>query len=342
MKKTKNAAVNKTVYPSIQNKLPGLGLVIIIGFIAQLFGNQFPLIGGAVTAIFIGILIKNTIGVHSIFYDGISYTLKKLLKVAIVLLGFGLSFSEIFEVGFQSIIIVLMSVMLGLFLTYFIAKLLGLNGNIPLLISFGTAICGATAIATTGPIIRAKESEIAYAVNTIFLFNVLAVFIYPFIGAYFDMPDSFFGIWAGSAIHDTSSVVAAGYSYSNTAGEVSVVVKLIRTLMLIPVSLLAAVYISMKLKGKAKESVKIRNTFPYFILFFAGAAIINTIFSIPASITTFTDNIAKFIILMVMASVGLGTDFKKIRSVGFRPLYVGLVTSFIMGVVSISCIYLLF
>lgn len=332
---------NKKTLP-LQNKLPGIGLVMIIGFFAHIVGNQFPLIGGAVTAIFVGIMIRNTIGVHHIFSAGMSFTLKKLLKLAIVLLGFGLSFSDIFDVGLQSIIIVLISVTLGIFLTYMIAKILGLHGNIPLLISFGNAICGATAIATTGPIIRAKESEIAYAVNTIFLFNVLAVFIYPFIGTMVSMPDSFFGIWAGAAIHDTSSVVAAGFSYSDTAGEVSVVVKLIRTLMLIPVSLLAAVYISMKQKGEATEKVKIRNIFPYFILFFAGAAVINTIFPIPTTLTSITDGVAKFLILMVMASVGLGTDFKKIRSVGFRPLLVGLLTSIIMGIVSIFFIYLLF
>lgn len=330
-------------FQSLQKKLPGLGLVFLIGIIANSVGKDFPLIGGAVIAILIGILVRNFLGVPAVFMEGVSYTLKKLLKVAIVLLGFGLSFANIFSVGLNSIVVVLVSVISGISLTYFIAKAFGLKGNIPLLVSFGTGICGATAIATTGPIIKAKESDIAYAVNTIFAFNVLAVLIYPLIGQFFSMPDNIFGIWAGAAIHDTSSVVAAGYSYSNSAGDASVVVKLIRTLMLIPVSIIASIYFSIKInKNKSSNVIKIRNVFPYFVLIFAAAAAINTIFTIPTSITSHTDAIAKFLILMVMASVGLGTDFKKIKSVGFRPLLVGLISSVIMGAISISLIYLMF
>lgn len=327
---------------SLRNKLPGIALVFIIGVLANSLGNDFPLIGGAVIAIIIGILVRNFLTIPVVFSEGITYTLKTLLKAAIVLLGFGLSYASIFQLGFEAILLVGMAVLAGILFTFLLAKLFKLNGNIPLLVSLGTAICGATAIVTSSPIVRAKEEETAYAINTIFAFNVLAVLFYPLLGQLFSMSDQIFGLWAGLAIHDTSSVVAAGYSYSNAAGENSVVIKLIRTLMLVPVTLLLSIFISMKSKNETGHKVKISKVFPTFILFFAGAVAVNTIFSLPSSITSVTDGVAKFLILMVMASVGLGTDFKKIKSVGFRPLFVGLISSVMMGILTLSIIYLLY
>ncbi|WP_010282926.1 YeiH family protein [Bacillus timonensis] len=327
---------------SIRNKLPGVALVFIIGILANSLGKDFPLIGGAVIAIIIGILARNFLSIPAVFTEGITYTLKTLLKTAIVLLGLGLSYASIFQLGFQAILLVVAAVLAGILLTFVLAKLFGLNGNIPILVSLGTAICGATAIVTSSPIVRAKEEETAYAINTIFAFNVLAVLFYPLLGQLFSMPDHIFGLWAGVAIHDTSSVVAAGYSYSSAAGDTSVVIKLIRTLMLIPVTLILSIFISMKSKGSTTNKVKLSKVFPTFILFFAGAVAVNTIFSLPTSLTSVTDGVAKFLILMVMASVGLGTDFKKIKSVGLRPLFVGLLSSVIMGILTLIIINFLY
>ncbi|MFT4415257.1 YeiH family protein [Fredinandcohnia humi] len=327
---------------SIKNKLPGVALVFIIGVLANSLGKDFPLIGEAVIAIVIGILVRNFLGVPTVFSEGVSYTLKILLKLAIVLLGFGLSYSSIFKLGYEAVILVMTSVISGILFTFLLAKLFKLTGNIPVLVSLGTAICGATAIVTSSPIVKAKEEETAYAINTIFAFNVLAVLIYPLLGQLFSMSGETFGLWAGIAIHDTSSVVAAGYSFSNPAGDTSVVIKLIRTLMLVPVALLLSIYISFKSKGSTTNRVRVSNVFPIFILFFAGAVAVNTIFTLPASIISLTDGIAKFLILMVMASVGLGTDFKKIITVGLRPLVVGLLSSIIMGIITLTIIQLLY
>ncbi|WP_159439905.1 YeiH family protein [Bacillus sinesaloumensis] len=327
---------------SLRNKLPGVALVLIIGVLANSLGKDFPLIGGAVIAIIIGILVRNFLSIPVVFMEGITYTLKTLLKVAIVLLGFGLSYASIFQLGYEAILLVVMAVITGILFTFILAKLFKLNGNIPILVALGTAICGATAIVTSSPIIRAKEEETAYAINTIFAFNVLAVLFYPLLGQIFSMSDQIFGLWAGLAIHDTSSVVAAGYSYSSTAGDTSVVIKLIRTLMLVPVTLLLSIYISMKSKGASDNKLRISKVFPSFILFFAGAVAVNTIFSLPSSVTSVTDGIAKFLIIMVMASVGLGTDFKKIKSAGLRPLFVGLLSSVMMGILTLGIIQILY
>lgn len=327
---------------SFRNKLPGIALVFMIGVLANSLGKDFPLIGGAVIAIIIGILVRNFLRIPAVYTEGISYTLKTLLKTAIVLLGFGLSYASIFQLGYEAILLVIIAVLSGILFTFILAKLFKLGGNIPILVSLGTAICGATAIVTSSPIVRAKEEETAYAINTIFAFNVLAVLFYPLIGHLFSMPDDIFGMWAGVAIHDTSSVVAAGYSYSSAAGDTSVVIKLIRTLMLVPVTLILSIIISMRSKGSTTNKVKMSKVFPTFILFFAGAVAINTIFSLPTSLTSVTDGVAKFLILMVMASVGLGTDFKKIKSVGLRPLFVGLISSIMMGILTLTIILVLY
>lgn len=328
-----------------KGKYPGIFIVAIIGFLAHSVGTDYPVIGGAVIGIILGILIKNCFEVPVIFEKGIEYTMKRLLKLAIILLGFSLSLAQVLAVGTSSLAIIIVSVISGLLLTYWIGKAFGLYGNTSILIGVGTAICGATAIAATAPILKAKEEELTYAINTIFAFNVIAIMLYPLIGQLLAMPDNYFGIWAGTAIHDTSSVVAAGYVYSDEAGATATVVKLVRTLMLIPVSLILAIYVSMKMKkenkSEATAAVQIRKIFPYFILFFVGAAILNTLFSIPTTYTEASTDIAKFLIVMVMVSVGLKTDLKMIKKLGVKPLLVGLIASLIMGMVSISLIYIL-
>jgi uncharacterized integral membrane protein (TIGR00698 family) len=324
---------------------PGIALVVVIGILADSLGKHYPIIGGAVIAIVIGILIKQFLGVPAVFAEGIGFTFNKLLKLAIVLLGFSFSFAQIFQVGFNSVAIVLIAVIIGISLTYLIGRIFKLKGNIPLLISLGTGICGATAIATSGPILKAKDEEIVYAVNTIFAFNVLAVLIYPLIGHFLSISDYQFGVWVGTAIHDTSSVVAAGYSYSQSAGDASVVVKLIRTLMLVPVAIILSIYISVqasKVNSEQKTKLNLFKVFPFFILMFVGATALNSIVSLPTGFVDTTTHIAKFLIIMVMASVGLRTDFKRIKSVGLRPLLVGLISSIIMGTMSLVLVKLLF
>lgn len=170
---------------------------------------------------------------------------------------------------------------------------------------------------------------------------MLAILIYPVIANLLQMTDVHFGIWAGAAIHDTSSVVAAGYAFSDEAGEVAIVVKLVRTLMLIPLALLIALYYSMKNRGHVGERTKLRNMFPYFILIFMLVALLNSVFDIPATFSDSMTWLAKFFIVMVMVSVGLKTDVRKIKQVGFKPLVVGLIASVLIGVISISLIYIL-
>jgi len=336
---------NKKQSKTNVNIIPGVLFVTGIAIVAYFIGMLFPIIGGAISGIVIGILLNYFLGTSDQFSAGIDFTLKRLLKLAIILLGFSFYLTDIVSVGKNSIIIVMVTVVAGLLLTYFIGKAFGLHGNTSFLIGSGTAICGATAIVTLSPIIKAKEEELTYAVNTIFAFNVLAILAFPFIGKMVTMSDYYFGIWAGAAIHDTSSVVAAGYAFSDEAGAVSVIVKLARTLMLIPLALGVAIFHSIQSKKKQAHSeankVNILNVFPYFILLFVAVALINTFIPLPSFIPDVAEKTAKFLIVMVMVSVGLKTDIHKIRRVGYKPLIVGLIASLLISVISISLIYIL-
>ncbi|MEX2103983.1 MAG: putative sulfate exporter family transporter, partial [Bacilli bacterium] len=229
----------------------------------------------------------------------------------------------------------------GIMFTLLIGRAMGLEGNLPLLIGIGTSICGATAIAATSPIMKAKEAETAFAVTTIFVFNVIAVIAYPLIGSVLGLSNEAFGIWAGTSVHDTSSVVAAGYAYSDEAGGIATIVKLTRTMFLIPVAIIVGIYISMKDRKdrKLQKKTSLYHLIPWFVFGFLCMSIFNTMGLFSEQVVSVVVAIAKFIILMAMASVGLGANFKKIRKLGMKPLLLGLLASVIVAVGSLVLIY---
>jgi len=324
--------------------LPGILMVAIIAYIADNIGKDLPLIGGTVIAILLGMLLKNFVGIPAVFNPGVQYSLKKLLKYAIILLGTSMNLSQIFSIGGKSILVIIAVVLLGIGLTMFIGnKLMGLHGNVPILVGIGTAICGATAIASVSPILKSKEEETAIAITTIFMFNVIAVIFYPILGGFFGMSDEFFGIWAGSAIHDTSSVVAAGYAYSDASGGIATVVKLTRTLFLLPIAIILGVIVSIELRkqGTTGSKVNLVKIFPFFLLGFLAMAVLNTLGLFSEKVIENITIVSKFMILMAMASVGLGTDFKKMSQIGLKPVYLGLIASVIVSVISLTIIYII-
>ncbi|RNF39720.1 YeiH family protein [Planococcus salinus] len=328
---------------NIKKNIPGLLMVFIIAYISQSVGKDIPLLGSTVTAILLGVLIRNFIGMPTVFSPGIQYSLKSVLKLAIILLGTSLNLVQVFTIGSQSIVVISAVVILGIILTIGIGRWMGLSGNIPALIGVGTAICGATAIAAISPIMKSKEEETAFAITTIFIFNIIAVILYPIIGVLTGMNDEVFGMWAGAAIHDTSSVVAASFAYSDEAGGIATVVKLTRTLFLIPLALLIGIYISSRAskEGGTLSGVKISKIFPWFLLGFLAMSVLNTLGMFSESAVQNITQTSKFMILMAMASVGLGVNFKQIKEIGLKPIYLGLIASLIVALVSILIIYLI-
>lgn len=324
-----------------QSLIPGLAAVIAIAAASWWLGAIVPVVGSAVFALLIGIALGNVIRPPAALRPGVDFTLKRLLRVAIVLFGAGLSFVEVVTLGGGSLLIIFTTIVLALVLTALFGRWLRAPSRLVNLIGVGTAICGATAIVTVGPIIEATEDETAFAVTTIFLFNMLALLIYPFLGHLLGTSDRVFGVWAGTAIHDTSSVLAASYTFSDAAGGVATVVKLTRTLMLVPLALLIGLLQSMR-AGRASEparsSLRFARIFPWFILWFVVAALLNTFGLLPPPAIRAGTAAGKFMIVMVMGAVGLGADLRRMAGIGVRPFLIGLFSSVLIAAVSLILI----
>jgi uncharacterized integral membrane protein (TIGR00698 family) len=324
------------VYQHSDTKLPrvtpGLLFILLISLISKGLGTWFPLVGSLLFAILIGVTLRNTTNLASSWQAGIQFTLKRLLKVAIVFLGVGLSLLEIMKIGQSALWIIFVSVVVGISVTYAVGRLLGINPRLSLLIGIGTSICGATAISAVKGIIGAKENETAYALSTIVFFNLVAFITFPLIGHLLGLSQVSFGIWAGTAVHDTSSAVAVGYSYGDHAGEAATTVKLARTLFLIPVMFLLPFMLK---TDTPSEGSTYRKAFPWFVLMFLGVSILHTIGVIPDIFEEIIGSLSKFMIIMVMAAVGLQVSIKDLSKLGFKPLLTGLIASITCAVISL-------
>lgn len=301
--------------------VPGVFMVAMIAIPSWFLGAYIPLIGGPVFGILLGMMIaywKRPI----ICEAGITFSAKTILQASIILLGFEMNMFHVFKVGSQSLYIMIFTLSAAFIIAWFIGRYLKLPENTSILIGIGTAICGGSAIAAAAPVISASDKDVAYSISTIFLFNIAAVFIFPFTGHVLGMSDIGFGMWAGTAINDTSSVVAASYSYSHEAGNFATIVKLTRALMIVPVTLVLAFI--MARKNAHKTTFSLSKIFPWFILGFLAASIISTTELIPQSICKLLGQTGKFFIIMAMAAIGLKTHFKQLISNGMSPILLGL------------------
>ena len=299
----------------------GIIFTLVFAVPAWLLGQKFPIIGGPVFGILIGMSFA---GLHrsSAVETGITFTGKKILQYAIILLGFEMNLFHVLEVGSQSLSVMIFTLLTAFAVAFWVGKLLKLERNTTTLIGAGTAICGGSAIAAVAPVIGAKDKDIAFSISTIFLFNVLAVFIFPFLGHLMNMSDFGFGMWAGTAVNDTSSVVAAGYSYSEEAGGFATIVKLTRALMIVPVCLIFALLMTREKAGQG-QGFKLRKIFPWFILWFVVASIINTTGFLPLEVSHALGSLGKFAIVLAMCAIGLNTKLLELVRHGLAPIALG-------------------
>ena len=318
--------------------MPGFFLVATLSIIAYLLGSLVPLVGGPVFGILIGMLValwQRPV----VFEAGILFLSKKLLPVSIILLGFEMNLFHVFDIGSQSLYIIVFTLSAAFITAWIFGHYFKLEGNTVILIGVGTAICGGSAIAATAPVISATERDVAYSISTIFLFNIAAVFIFPFAGHFLGMSDVGFGMWAGTAINDTSSVVAAGYSYSDEAGNFATIVKLTRALMIIPVTLILALVIAKKSAGNSTFSFS--KVFPWFILGFLAASLLCTTNLVPQQLGVALAKSGKFLIIMAMVAVGLNTPIRQLYKSGIKPILLGLSCWLAVTVASVVAQYYL-
>lgn len=327
----------------MSSKIKGIGLCLAIAVPAYALVKLLPVlsvIGAPIIAILAGMtvtLIFTKRGTDAaVFKPGIAFTSKKVLQSAVVLLGFGLNLATIGKVGATSIPIILSTISISLIIAFVMWKLLKMKKNSAVLIGVGSSICGGSAIAATAPVIGADDEEIAQSISVIFMFNVIAALIFPTLGGMLGMSDMGFGLFAGTAVNDTSSVTAAAATWDvmyNTGGtvlEYATIVKLTRTLAIIPITLVLALYQMRKQKDAMNFSFK--RAFPMFILYFLLASVVTTIATsvLTGGALVFANELfgilkelSKFFIVMAMGAIGLNTDIIKLVKSGGKPIFLG-------------------
>ncbi len=310
---------------------PGLLLAVAIAGVASALARLLPLVGASVIAILIGIAVRQVARLPDAVAPGVRFASKRVLQTSIVLLGTGLSLAQVWTTGRASLLVMLGTLVLGVGAMLALGRLLGIERTIARLISVGTGICGASAIGALAPAIEADGAAVAYAISTVFLYNVGGVLLFPPLGHLMHLSSHAFGLWAGTAINDTSSVVAAAYTYGPAAGAYAVVVKLTRTVMIVPVVLVFALVAARERRraedrdGGQRPARKrsLLSGLPLFIVWFLVASALNTLGIFRPLGAQTLPALGQFLIVVALAGVGLSADLRAMARAGLRPVLLG-------------------
>lgn len=331
-------------------------MCLAISLPSWFLGKKFPVIGGPVIAILIGMVLALFWQDKGRAEAGIRWTSKYILQAAVVFLGFGMNLSVVLETGRQSLPIIICTISTSLLIAWVMHKKMHIPGNVAALVGVGSSICGGSAIAATAPVVGADDEEVAQAISIIFFFNVLAAVFFPILGCaigFNTTSGESFGIFAGTAVNDTSSVTACASTWDSMWNlgsqtlDKAVTVKLTRTLAIIPITLILAMIRAKNSRDKSREEgFSFRRAFPMFIVYFVLASVVTTIAQgcgVSAAVFTPMKELSKFMIIMAMAAIGLNSNIVKLIKSGGKPILLGaccwagitavsLLTQHIMGI----------
>lgn len=318
----------------IKEKSKGLLLCLLIAVPCWFLGNLFPLIGGPVFSIILGMILTLFINDKSSVQSGINFVSKKILQYAVILLGFGLNLSVVLQTGKQSLPIIITTIATSLLVAWLLSKAFKIPTKTATLVGVGSSICGGSAIAATAPVISANDEEVAQSISVIFFFNMLAALCFPALGVFLGFDHSTgeaFGVFAGTAVNDTSSVTATAATWdsmhrlgSETLDK-AVIVKLTRTLAIIPITMALAFLFTRKSQNQDK-TFSVKKVFPFFIIYFILASVVTTIaLNIGVTQEAFIPlkNLSHFFIILAMAAIGLNTNIITLIKTGGKPLTLG-------------------
>jgi len=323
----------------------GVAICFAVAGLSVLVEKLIPgdLLGASIIALFMGTII------NSFFHPkwikpALKFTSKKILKVAIILLGASLSINTIMSVGKMTFFVMIFTFAMCFGGGFFVRKLFGLNWKLGNLISAGTGICGGSAVAAIAPVIDAEDKDIAFAMSSTFLFDMVMVALYPLMGKLLEMSDIAYGIWAGTSVNDTASVVASGYAFSEIAGDFATMVKLTRTLAIIPTVLVFA-YVGTRIKQKELKQagdgrkVNLVKIIPWFIGGFLLLAILNSVGCIPEAAAGIIKGSSKFLMVTALAAIGLGTSLVDFKKAGLRPMFYGITIDTLVTLTALGVIW---
>lgn len=313
--------------PRLASILGALAASGAITGIALPFGSAVPLIGAPIMALVVGMAVAAVVPMQRL-RSGLGPTSRYALQAGIVVLGATIGLQQVASVGATSVPVMLGSLLSALLTAALLGRGLGVPERLRVLVGVGTGICGASAIAAVSQVVRAREHEIRYAISTIFAFNLVAVLVFPPLGHLLGMSQDAFGLWAGTAINDTSSVVAASFAYGDTAGAHAVIVKLVRTTMIIPIAFaLAAVAVRRRRRAQSTDDAAARSSVtslvPWFVLWFLAASALSTISPISAAVRSDLSHVSLVLTTIALAAVGLSSNFAEMRRTSIRPFLLG-------------------
>ena len=323
---------------------PGLVAAVVVAVVARLLTGYLPAIVAEVTvAILLGLLIATIAGGRMApLTSGLAFTSQRVLRLGIILLGARLSLGEIARIGLPATVVIVVTMAVSFGIVLLVSRLVHVEGQLAVLIAVGSAVCGNTAIVATAPVIRARPRDVAYAVATITLFGTIAVFLYPAIGRALAVPQTSFGLWAGVAVHDTSQVIATSAAYGPQALDVATVVKLIRNALMAPLLFLIATWWATRGDGAVSSTQRrargVRGAVPLFVLGFLALAGLRTIGAINVDEAATLDGIARSLILVALAAVGMSIRLGELRETSWRPFAIGLAVALIVGAGSLLAI----
>ena len=308
----------------------GVAICFAVAGLSVLLEELIPghLLGASIIALFTGTII-NSFFHPAWMKPALKFTSKKILKAAIILLGASLSVSTILSVGKMTFFVMIFTFAMCFGGGYFVRKIFGLNWKLGNLISAGTGICGGSAVAAIAPVIDADDKDIAFAMSSTFLFDMVMIALYPLMGKALGMSDIAYGIWAGTSVNDTASVVASGYAFSEAAGDFATMVKLTRTIAIIPTVLVFA-YIGTRIKQKEMkeanngQKVNLMKIIPWFIGGFLLLAVLNSVGCIPTAVSGVIKSTSKFLMVTALAAIGLNTSITDFRKAGLAPMFYGI------------------
>lgn len=284
------------------------------------------ILGETLIALILGMLLNPLVCRYKVFDTGINWTSKKVLRAGIIIAGITLSFPQVIKAGKYALILMVFTLATAFGVGNICKKVFKINWKLASLLSVSTAICGGTAVATLGPTIRAKNRDIAYAISATFIFDIITVIAFPWIGQLLGLSDTGYGLWIGTAVNDTSSVVAAGYAFSDAAGMLATIVKLTRTLFIVPIVLVFSwIYAKKETPSQAAEKVSMGKIFPWFILGFLAVVGIRSTGFVPDNIVSGMSLLSKFFLSMALAAIGLKTSLKEVAGVGIKPMIAGVI-----------------
>lgn len=323
------------------NRVPGVAMCAVLALPCWFLGKMFPVVGGPVFGILLGMVIALGWKNRDKTKTGIAFTSKKILQYAVILLGFGLNLAQIAQVGAQSLPIIVSTIATALVVAFVMSKVMGVPGKIATLVGVGSSICGGSAIAATAPVIKAEDEDVAQAISVIFLFNVIAALVFPTLGSMLGLSNEGFGIFAGTAVNDTSSVTAAAAAWDGmhpgaNALDQATIVKLTRTLAIIPITLVLALWGMRKERKQALSqegtgglgNFSLKRAFPMFILWFLVASVVTTVCALAGvDVAVFAPlkELSKYFIIMAMLAIGLNTNLVKLVKSGGKPIALGFV-----------------